>query len=77
MPAVSGAQRRAMFAAASGKSTIGIPKKVGQEFADADQGGRLPQYASQAKRDLKRKALAGTKPKTPTKANSGLPKVQV
>jgi hypothetical protein len=31
-----------MFAAASGKSTLGIPQKVGKEFADADEGGKLP-----------------------------------
>jgi hypothetical protein len=32
-----------MWAAASGKSTIGIPKKVGKEFAKADPGGKLPE----------------------------------
>jgi hypothetical protein len=32
MPAVSDAQRKAMFAAAKGKSTLGIPKSVGREF---------------------------------------------
>ncbi len=42
MPPVSQAQRAAMFAAAAGKSTLGIPQKVGREFADADQGGKLP-----------------------------------
>ena len=31
-----------MFAAASGNSTLGIPKSVGKEFADADSGGKLP-----------------------------------
>jgi hypothetical protein len=31
-----------MHAAASGKSTIGISKKVGKEFAAADKGGKLP-----------------------------------
>lgn len=31
-----------MYAAAEGKSTIGIPKKVGEEFANADPGGKLP-----------------------------------
>lgn len=36
MPSVSSKQSRAMFAAASGHSTLGIPKKVGQEFARAD-----------------------------------------
>jgi hypothetical protein len=47
MPMASEAQRRAMHAAASGKSTIGIPKKVGKEFAAADQGGKLPKKAGQ------------------------------
>ena len=42
MPPVSEKQRRAMRAAAAGKSTLGIPKKVGREFSDADKGGRLP-----------------------------------
>ena len=32
-----------MFAAAEGKSTLGIPEKVGKEFADADKGGKLPE----------------------------------
>ena len=45
MPPVSEAQRRAMFAAKSGKSTLGIPKKVGKEFAEADTGGKLPSVA--------------------------------
>jgi hypothetical protein len=31
-----------MFAAKAGKSTLGIPKKVGKEFADSDKGGKLP-----------------------------------
>lgn len=42
MPAVSEAQRRAMYAAKAGKSTLGIPKKVGAEFIKADKGGKLP-----------------------------------
>jgi hypothetical protein len=36
MPAVSEAQRRAMYAAANGHSTLGIPEKVGKEFVGAD-----------------------------------------
>ena len=36
MPSVSRQQQKAMFAAASGKSNIGIPKSVGQDFASAD-----------------------------------------
>lgn len=42
MPAVSEAPRRAMGAAKAGKSTLGIPKKVGAEFIKADKGGKLP-----------------------------------
>ena len=42
MPPVSQAQRAAMYAAAAGKSTLGIPKKVGAEFVAADKGGKLP-----------------------------------
>lgn len=36
MPAVSEKQRRAMFAAAEGHSTLGIPKSVGEEFVESD-----------------------------------------
>jgi len=32
---VSKAQERAMYAASEGKSTLGIPKKVGKEFVKA------------------------------------------
>ena len=42
MPPVSQAQRAAMYAAKAGKSTLGIPKKVGAEFVAADEGGKLP-----------------------------------
>jgi len=45
MPPRSEAQRKAMRAAAAGKSTIGIPRKVGQEFSRADKGGKLPKKA--------------------------------
>lgn len=44
-PAVSEAQRGGMFAAKAGKSNLGIPKKVGAEFAKADPGGKLPKRA--------------------------------
>jgi hypothetical protein len=43
MPPVSQSQRRAMYAAAEGKSNIGISKKVGKEFTEADPGGKLPE----------------------------------
>jgi len=39
MPTVSEAQRRAMWAAAEGKSSLGIPKSVGEEFVGKDSCG--------------------------------------
>jgi hypothetical protein len=39
-----------MRAAASGKSTLGIPKKVGAEFSAADPGGKLPQKKRKKKK---------------------------
>ena len=41
----SQAMRGAMYAAAAGKSNIGIPKKVGAEFVAADKPGNLPPRA--------------------------------
>ena len=38
MPSRTAKQHRAMAAAAKGKSTLGIPKSVGQEFLKADKG---------------------------------------
>lgn len=49
MPPVSQAQRRAMYAAAEGKSNIGIPKAVGKEFTEADKPGKLPERKDKAK----------------------------
>lgn len=43
MPNVSEQQRKAMAAAANGKSTLGISKSVGKEFMSADKGGKLPE----------------------------------
>lgn len=34
-----------MAAAKAGKSTLGIPKKVGEEFMKSDKGGKLPKRA--------------------------------
>lgn len=46
MPAVSEAQRRLMFAAASQKGGAGgVPQSVGKDFANADPGGKLPATA--------------------------------
>lgn len=40
MPAKTRKQQRAFFAAAAGKSKIGIPQKVGKEFVAADKARR-------------------------------------
>jgi hypothetical protein len=51
MPAVSEAQRRLMFAAASKKGGAdGVPQSVGKEFASADEGGKLPERSKRAKK---------------------------
>jgi hypothetical protein len=42
MPDVSDAQRRAMFAAKEGNSTLGIPQKVGADFIAADKAAGMP-----------------------------------
>lgn len=55
MPPVSQAQRRAMFAAAEGKSKLGIPQKVGQEFEANDHVKGLPQRAPKKRPTLKRR----------------------
>ena len=44
MPIESKAQQKAMYAAAAGKSTLGIPKKVAKEFIKAGKAkANLPQ----------------------------------
>lgn len=56
MPSTSQRQHRAMEAAAHGKSTLGIPKKVGADYAAADQARgkgsvkRLPETARKPSR---------------------------
>lgn len=65
MPMESQAQRGAMFEAAAGKSSIGIPQSVGAKFVAHDQGGSLPKYTGQAARAQKRKAMAGARTPKP------------
>jgi hypothetical protein len=43
-----------MYAAAAGKSTLGIPKKVGAEFVAADKPGKLPKYKNEEKGERKK-----------------------
>lgn len=55
MPPVSQKQRAAMYAAAEGRSTLGIPQKVGKEFTAADKPGKLPTRAPKSGGILGRK----------------------
>lgn len=53
MPDESNAQRRAMFAAKKGKSTLGIPQSVGADYIAADKAAgnpKLPERAPSPKR---------------------------
>jgi hypothetical protein len=53
MPFKSKAQERAMYAAASGKSTLGIPKGVGKDFVAAGPASsKLPEKVKKAKKPL-------------------------
>ncbi len=46
-----------MRAAASGHSTLGIPKSVGKDFSNADPGGKLPLRAKPKRK--KGRAMTG------------------
>jgi hypothetical protein len=49
MPATSKAQLRAMYAAKEGKSTLGIPKSVGEDFTSATKSTKgLPEKKGDA-----------------------------
>lgn len=50
MPPRTEAERRAMGAAAAGKSRLGIPKKVGKESIRKDPGGKLPKRRKSRKK---------------------------
>lgn len=53
MPYVSEAQRRAMYAAANGKSTLGIPSSVGKDFVAAGPASsHLPKKKSSKQKPL-------------------------
>lgn len=58
MPMQSQAQRGAMYAAAAGKSTLGIPPSVGADFVDSDKPGKLPARKSKVKRMRKSGAIS-------------------
>jgi hypothetical protein len=52
-PFKSDAQRRAMFAAAEGSSTLDIPKKVGKEFISASKGEDVKDLPEKVKKSNK------------------------
>jgi hypothetical protein len=53
MPIVSESQRRAMYAAAAGKSTLGIPPSVGKDFVAAGPASKnLPEKAPKKDKPL-------------------------
>jgi hypothetical protein len=53
MPIVSQQQRKAMYAAAAGKSTLGIPQSVGKDFVAAGPAsGDLPKKKKKAAKPL-------------------------
>lgn len=52
MPIVSEQQRKAMYSAAAGHSTLGIPKSVGKDFVAAGPASsNLPKRVSKKKAD--------------------------
>jgi hypothetical protein len=51
-----------MHAAAQGKSTLGIPQKVGAEFVAADPDGKLPARVGQPQSDALGNVDATRKP---------------
>lgn len=59
MPIESKAQAGAMYAAAQGKSTLGIPKKVGKEFVAAGKAQpKLPEHVAKQPTAAHAKTLA-------------------
>lgn len=63
MSSVSGAQHRAMEAAKSGHSTLGIPKSVGAEYSAADKGigkKHLPEHVGMKHLLARRKLMRAT-----------------
>lgn len=53
MPMESKAENAAMHAAAEGRSTIGIPKKVGAKFVRASKGQNIKKLPRKVKRAAK------------------------
>lgn len=59
MPSVSQAQNAAMQAAKAGKSTLGIPKKVGEEFTEDVKPGDVKALPKKKNKAMDRLRAAG------------------
>jgi hypothetical protein len=53
MPDLSDKQRRAMFSAKEGKSTLGIPQSVGADYIAADKAAGFPKLPEKAPKQKK------------------------
>lgn len=76
MPSTSERQRRAMEAAAQGKSNLGIPKKVGAEYRAADRAKARAAKKKGYKRKLPETAPVKKKRAKPTKTWSSQNRVR-
>ena len=62
MPPVSEKQKKAMYAAAAGKSTLGIPQAVGKEFVKAPgKAGASQVYHKAGAKGFRQRAKHGYK----------------
>ena len=59
MPIKSQAQNAAMHAAEEGRSTLGIPKKVGAEFVKASHGMKVKKLPKHVRKRAKKLARGG------------------
>lgn len=58
MPAKTGRQYRAMAAAMSGNSTLGIPGSVGREFVEATPPAKRKRFAKKHKKSERYEQLS-------------------
>lgn len=59
MPMESKAQNAAMHAAAQGKSTLGIPKKVGAKFVAESHGQKTKKLPTHVRKQARKMAKRG------------------
>lgn len=61
MPMVSKAQNAAMHAAEEGRTTIGIPKSVGEKFVKASHGQKIGELPERVRHKAKGGVVSGAK----------------